>query len=86
MVIENYPEGQVEELEVTNNPRDETAGTRMVRQPEIWVNGMILWRMRRRNSSGSALAVKSACARLISDLHRYNQEWRRRGDGVEVHA
>tara|TARA_B100000683_G_scaffold32681_1_gene28666 strand:+ start:1794 stop:3482 length:1689 start_codon:yes stop_codon:yes gene_type:complete len=38
MVIENYPDGQVEELEVTNNPRDETAGTRMV--PfcrEIWV-------------------------------------------------
>ena len=38
MVIENYPEGQVEELEVTNNPRDETAGTRMVPfSREIWV-------------------------------------------------
>ena len=30
VVIENYPEGQVEEVEATNNPRDETAGTRMV--------------------------------------------------------
>ena len=38
MVIENYPGGQVEELEVTNNPRDETAGTRMVPfSREIWV-------------------------------------------------
>ncbi|MEE2997481.1 MAG: glutamine--tRNA ligase/YqeY domain fusion protein [Pseudomonadota bacterium] len=30
VVIENYPEGQVEELETANNPRDQTAGTRMV--------------------------------------------------------
>ena len=38
MVIENYPDEQVEELEVTNNPRDETAGTRMVPfSREIWV-------------------------------------------------
>ena len=30
IVIENYPEGQVEEVEAVNNPRDETAGTRKV--------------------------------------------------------
>ncbi|MDM1138251.1 glutamine--tRNA ligase/YqeY domain fusion protein [Empedobacter sp. R132-2] len=30
VVIENYPEGQVEELEIENNPEDETAGTRIV--------------------------------------------------------
>jgi glutaminyl-tRNA synthetase len=30
VVIENYPEGQVEELEATNNPEDATAGTRKV--------------------------------------------------------
>ena len=30
VVIENYPEGEVEEVEATNNPRDETAGTRRV--------------------------------------------------------
>ena len=28
LVIENYPEGQVEELDVVNNPEDATAGTR----------------------------------------------------------
>lgn len=30
LVIENYPEGQVEELEIENNPEDESAGNRMV--------------------------------------------------------
>jgi len=30
VVIENYPEGQVEELEAVNNPEDESAGTRQV--------------------------------------------------------
>jgi glutaminyl-tRNA synthetase len=30
VVIENYPEGQTEELEAVNNPEDETAGTRKV--------------------------------------------------------
>ncbi|HUF22537.1 MAG TPA: glutamine--tRNA ligase/YqeY domain fusion protein [Vicinamibacterales bacterium] len=30
VVIENYPEGQVEELDVVNNPEDESAGTRKV--------------------------------------------------------
>ncbi|MGB0631414.1 MAG: glutamine--tRNA ligase/YqeY domain fusion protein [Alphaproteobacteria bacterium] len=38
VVIENYPEGQVEQLEATNNPRDPAAGTRMVPfSREIWV-------------------------------------------------
>ncbi|MEX0728541.1 MAG: glutamine--tRNA ligase/YqeY domain fusion protein [Planctomycetaceae bacterium] len=30
VVITNYPEGQVEELEAVNNPEDESAGTRLV--------------------------------------------------------
>jgi glutaminyl-tRNA synthetase len=30
VVIENYPEDQVEEVDAVNNPRDETAGTRKV--------------------------------------------------------
>jgi glutaminyl-tRNA synthetase len=30
VVIENYPDGQVEEIEVTNNPEDPAAGTRKV--------------------------------------------------------
>ena len=30
VVVENYPEGQVEELQAVNNPEDESAGTRVV--------------------------------------------------------
>jgi glutaminyl-tRNA synthetase len=38
VVITNYPEGQVEELECVNNPEDENAGTRMVPfSREIWI-------------------------------------------------
>ncbi len=38
LVIENYPEGQVEQLEVTNNPEDPGAGTRMVSfSRELWI-------------------------------------------------
>ena len=38
VVIENYPEGQVEELDAVNNPEDESAGTRKIRfSRELWV-------------------------------------------------
>jgi len=30
VVIENYPEGEVEQMEAVNNPEDEGAGTRSV--------------------------------------------------------
>jgi glutaminyl-tRNA synthetase len=30
VVIDNYPEGQVEEVQAVNNPEDESAGTRLV--------------------------------------------------------
>jgi glutaminyl-tRNA synthetase len=38
LVIENYPEGQVEELDAVNNPEDASAGSRRVRfSREIWI-------------------------------------------------
>ncbi len=38
VTIENYPEGQAEELEAVNNPEDESAGTRMIRfSRELWI-------------------------------------------------
>jgi glutaminyl-tRNA synthetase len=38
LVIENYPEGQTEELEAVNNPADENSDTRMVSfGRELWV-------------------------------------------------
>jgi glutaminyl-tRNA synthetase len=38
VVVENYPEGQVEEMEVVNNPEDASAGTRKVPfTRELWI-------------------------------------------------
>ncbi len=38
VVIENYPEGQVEEMEVANNPEDSSAGTRTVSfTRDLWI-------------------------------------------------
>ena len=38
LVIENYPEGQTEEMEATNNPEDPSAGTRKVPfSRELWI-------------------------------------------------
>ena len=38
VVVENYPEGEVEEMEVANNPEDESAGTRKVPfGRELWI-------------------------------------------------
>ncbi|MCP4202356.1 MAG: glutamine--tRNA ligase/YqeY domain fusion protein [bacterium] len=38
VVIENYPEGETEELEAVNNPEDESAGTRPVPfSRELWI-------------------------------------------------
>ena len=38
VVIENYPEGQVEEMDVVNNPEDSAAGTRQVAfGRELWI-------------------------------------------------
>ena len=38
VVVENYPEGQVEEMDVVNNPEDPSAGTRKVPfSRELWI-------------------------------------------------
>jgi glutaminyl-tRNA synthetase len=38
VVVENYPEGQVEELDAVNNPEDPSAGSRKVRfSRELWI-------------------------------------------------
>ncbi|MCD8136816.1 MAG: glutamate--tRNA ligase family protein, partial [Parabacteroides gordonii] len=38
LIITNYPEGQVEEMEAINNPEDETAGTHLIEfSRELWM-------------------------------------------------
>jgi glutaminyl-tRNA synthetase len=40
VVVENYPEGQVEEMDVLNNPEDPSAGSRKVPfTRELWIEG-----------------------------------------------
>ena len=68
VVIENYPEGQVEEMEVVNNPEDPAAGTR---QGAVLARAVDRARRlhggaRRRSSSASRPAARCACARPTS--------------------
>src|SRR5690554_964884 len=38
LILTNYPEGQVEEMETINNPEDESMGSRMVKfSRELWI-------------------------------------------------
>ena len=62
VVIENYPDGQTEELDAVNNPEDETAGMRKVpfSRELYYQSGMTLWKIRPRNSSAWLLDGKSA--------------------------
>ncbi len=52
LVIDNYPEGQVEYLDVANNLENEELGQRKV--PfcrELYIERKILWKSRRKNIS-----------------------------------
>jgi glutaminyl-tRNA synthetase len=63
VVIENYPEGQVEELEAVNHPDDPAAGTRKIRSAVSSISSKtISWRAHRRNSSACRRAPKCGCA------------------------
>ena len=63
VVIENYPEGRVEQVEAVNNPEDPTAGTRphSVFASALHRAATTSWRRRRRSSSGCRPAPRSAC-------------------------
>ena len=68
VVIENYPEGQVEEVDVVNNPEDSSAGTR---QGAVFARALhraatTSARIRRRSSSAWRPDARSGCAARIS--------------------
>ena len=60
VVIENYPEGQIEELDAVNHPDDPAAGTRKIKfGRELYHRaGRFSWRTRRRNSSACRPAAE----------------------------
>ena len=67
VVIENYPEGQAEEMEVLNNPEDPSAGTRKV--PFVASSGSSAttsWKSRRASSSAWRRAARCGCGRRTS--------------------
>ena len=67
LVIENYPEGQVEELEAVNNPEDPSAGTRRCRShASCGSSATTSSRTRRGSSSASLRAARCASATRTS--------------------
>ena len=64
VVIENYPEGQVEELDAVNNPEDPAAGHAegAASRASSTSSATTSWRTRRRSSSASRRAARCACA------------------------
>ena len=67
VVIENYPEGQVEELDAVNNPEDPSAGIRRVPfSRELYIERTTSARSRRRSTSASRPGARCACATATS--------------------
>ena len=62
VVIENYPEGQVDELDAVNNPEDPDAGARKVPfSRSSTSNRTISWKIRPRSSSAWHRVVRCGC-------------------------
>ena len=87
VVIDNYPEGQVEQFEAVNNPEDETAGTRLVPFSKVLYIEQDDFRevpppKYHRLSPGKEVRLRSAylitCTSLVKDPQT--------GEIVEVHA
>ena len=67
LVIENYPEGQVEEIEAVNNPEDPAAGTRKVPFSRVlYIEQDDFRETPLPSTSGSRRASKCACATRTS--------------------
>ena len=68
LVIENYPEGQVEEFEVANNPEDPAAGhaRRSRSRASCTSSRTTSARRRRRSTAGCPPATRCGCARPTS--------------------
>ena len=76
LIVENYPEGQVEEFEVANNPEDSIAGTRVVPfSRELWIEQDDVrevpppkyWRLFPGNEVRLRSAYLVTCTRVIRD-------------------
>ena len=68
IVLENYPDGETEDMDVVNNPEDPSAGTRRVPFSKRAVTSSTTTsaRIRRRSSSVLRPAARYACATRTS--------------------
>ncbi len=87
VVIENYPEGQTEELDAVNHPDDASAGSRKLR-----FSPRDLRRARRLHGERAQEVLSphagqggAAALRLFRDLPRGGEECRGRGGGAALH-
>ena len=71
VVIDNYPEGQVEELDAVNNPEDRAAGRGKVPfSREIYIEQDDFRRCLRRSISGFLPERRFGCGMRTSSLRR----------------
>ena len=87
VVIENYPEGQVEELEAVNHPDDPVR-----RHAQDFVRPRALYRARRFHGEPAEEVLppvagqrSAAALRLFHQMHRRHQERRRRSGRTALH-
>ena len=87
LVIENYPEGQVEEMEAVNNPEDPAAGTRKVAfGRELWIERDDFMEDPPSKFFRLAPGPRGPPAlRLLRDLHRRREGRERRDRRAPLH-
>ena len=86
VVIENYPEGESEEVEAVNHPEDRPpARARSVSAASFSSSATISWRIRRRNFSACRPAGGAAALCLFHHLPRGEEKRGGRGGGVALH-
>ncbi len=88
VVIENYPEGQVEEMDVVNNPEDPSAGSRKVPfTRELWIERDDFMEDPPAKFFRLAPGPRGATAvRVLRDLPRGGEGRGRRGRGAALHV
>ena len=76
VVIDNYPEGQIEEMDAVNNPEDASAGTRKVpfSPRAVYRAAMISGKIRPKDISVCLRDKRCACAMDISSPRKRNEE------------
>ena len=80
LIITNYPEGQVEEMEAVNNPEDPSAGTHTIEfSRELWIHGRRPEEIFPYDSGTGSASEK----RIHREMHRLQERrQRQRGGGI----